>query len=306
MITIVYFGTNEFSARVLDSLVATQGFKVLAVITQPARPAGRDQAPAQSPVKLMAEKLHLPILEPESLKNFSINSLPPADIFVVYAYGSIIPQNILNLPKHGALNIHPSLLPKYRGPTPVQTALINGENATGVSIILLDKAMDHGPIVAQIKQKIAPDDTANDLTKKLIEEAAPLLIKIIPDWIDKKITPTVQDDSQATFCKMFTRDDGKIDWTNSAAEIYNRYRALTPWPGIWTIWNGKRLKLLRIVPSPARRGVGGEVGFEEGRLFITCADNSLEILQLQLEGKKPMSPKEFINGYLNFANAILV
>ncbi len=314
MIKIVYFGTTEVSARVLHALASTQSFSVLAVVTQPGRPVGRKQEVQPSPVKVAAEKLGIPVFEPQSLKDFNVetvgaeNFLPlqTADVFVVYSYGLIIPQRILDIPKHGTINIHPSLLPKYRGPSPVQSALVNGETETGLSIMLLDAQMDHGPLLAQTKMKIDTDDTATTLMDKLMAEAIPLTTKVINQWIEKKISPIEQDHSAATICKMFTRDDGKIDWTTSAAEIYNRYRGLTPWPGIWTMWDGKRLKLLRVAFSQTKGGASGIVSTNNNALLISCGSGSIEVQELQLEGKKPMSARDFLNGNKTFFGSKLV
>ncbi|MBI2444420.1 MAG: methionyl-tRNA formyltransferase [Candidatus Magasanikbacteria bacterium] len=339
-ISILFFGTTDFSATVLTALATTQGFTVVGVVTQPDRPVGRSKKITPPPVKVTAKKLGLPIWQPESLKRDSSipprqgaplgmtekrHALPGADIFVVFAYGLIIPQAILDLPPYGAINIHPSLLPKYRGPTPVQTAIIKGDTETGVSLILLDEQMDHGTILSQLKMPIDPNDTTETLTSKLVTAATPLLVQTIQDWIHQKITPTPQDDSQATYCKMLTRDDGRVNWSQSAREIYNLYRGLTPWPGIWTMQENKRLKLLRIVipnAAPERsRGGGveeslsassrqalspGMIRVKDRRIFIGCGDDSVEILELQREGKKAVSAEEFSRGYKNFDGAKLI
>lgn len=304
MIKIVYFGTTDFSARVLEAIVSDSRFTVSAVITQPARPVGRDQTTTASSVKISAEQLNLKVLEPENLKKISPEILPQADLFVVFAYGLLIPQTILDLPKHGTLNIHPSLLPKYRGPTPVQTALMNGDTETGVTIMQLDAGMDSGPIVRQLNLPIEPADTTTTLTDRLIKSITPILLDTIPLWVEKKITATPQDNSSATTCKLLTRDDGRIDWTKSADEIYNLYRGLTPWPGIWTMWEGKRLKLLCVDKNTAKI-ISGVVQTQNDELLIGTGAGSINILQLQLEGKKPLDAKSFINGNKNFVGTVL-
>lgn len=303
-ISITYFGTSDFSAQVLEALAQNVNFKLVAVVTQPGRPVGRNQTISDSPVKTMAAKYGLPIFEPDTLKNFDINKLPATDLMVVYSYGLIIPQIILDLSQHGTLNIHPSILPKYRGPTPIQSALINGDTETGVSIMLLDAQMDHGPILEQIKAKIDPHDNTTSLTARLVNLAIPLLIKTIPLWVDKKITPHDQDHAAATYCRLFTRDDGKIDWSKTTPEIYNHYRGLTPWPGVWTTWNSKRLKLLSITPS-FESGKPGVVSVTDNRIFIGTNAGSIEVAELQLEGKKAMTAETFLNGYKNFKGAVL-
>lgn len=304
MITILYFGTNEASARVLEALARTQGFSFSGVVTQPDRPVGRSQILTPSPVKTMATRLHLPVLCPVSLKNFPLETLPSADIFVVYAYGLIIPQVILDRPAHGALNIHPSLLPKYRGPTPVQSALINGDKETGVSIMLLDAKMDHGPIFRQLPLAIAPNDTVATLTEKLTAMAIPALTSVIMEWTQKKIAPTPQDDTQATICKILTRDNGEVDWKKTNAEIFNLYCGLTPWPGIWTHWKGKRLKLL-VIEKRAESLAPGLARYRDNELLIGCGEGAIEVAELQIEGKKIMNANVFCNGYKNFNGSIL-
>lgn len=299
MIKILYFGTNEHSANLLKTLTVEQGFVVAGVVTQPGRPIGRKQEILPSPVKSVALELGLTVYEPATLKNFSF----PAhlnnqniDVAIVYAYGIIIPQNILDFPESGTLNIHPSLLPKYRGPTPVQSALINGDKKTGVSIMLLDPEMDHGPILAQASTTIESDDTTASLTAKLLNKITPELIDLLPLWINKKISPQIQNHDEATYSKIFTRDDGKINFSDSYEKIYNLYRGLTPWPGVWTTWNDQRLKLLHIKKTNDQ-GNPGQVKFEKNKIIIHATKGSLEILELQLEGKKPMDAKTFINGY---------
>jgi methionyl-tRNA formyltransferase len=303
-ISILFFGTNEFSAIVLESLSNTTGFHVAGVVTQPTRPTGREHIPTSSPVKLVAQKLGLSIFEPETLKNFNLELLPSVDLFVVYAYGLIIPQAILDLPKYGALNIHPSLLPKYRGPTPVQAALINGDKETGITIMALDEKMDHGPILGSITLPIESHHTTKNLTHELTQQAIPLLTKLIPAWIEKTISSVPQNHSEATFCKLLTRDDGHVDFKLSALEVYNRFRGLTPWPGLWVLWRSKRMKLLKIMPIN-KSIPSAVVMVEHERIFIGCGNQSIELLELQLEGKKAMTAKNFILGNKNFNGAQL-
>lgn len=304
MIKILYFGTSQPSAFLLETLATTQGFTVVGVVTQPDRPAGRNQQLLPVPVKLAAERLRLPVFQPENLKKFSLASLPPADIFVVFAYGSLLPKIFLDLPPHGTINVHPSLLPKYRGPTPVQSALIQGEEEMGVTIILLDEQMDHGPILNQIVVPISPAATAETATNTLVVAAVPTVLQTIRDWMEKKITPLIQDEAKATYCPLLTRDDGRINWRASATEIYNLYRGLTPWPGVWTTWQGKRLKLLRL-KSVNRSISPGTIVAEAGQIFIGAGNGSVNVLELQREGKKTAPATEFLRGYKNFANASL-
>lgn len=309
MISITYFGTHQFAATILEALLHRQGFVVKAVVTQPDRPVGRNQKIAASPVKNVAARFQLPIFQPESLKKFNFQSATN-DLNVVCQYGLIIPKNIIDAPKYRAINLHASLLPAYRGASPIQSAIMNGDTETGITIMQMVEALDQGPILAQEKVSINPSDTYESLSAKMMPIAARLLAATIPLWVEGKITPQPQNDAEATYCREFTRDDGKINWSKKAQEIYNQCRALNPWPGIWTTWNGRRLKLLRVAPSPlsatagsrfaavdGARKKGGVVRQEASHLLIDTAQGSIEILDLQLEGKKPMSAAEFINGY---------
>jgi methionyl-tRNA formyltransferase len=304
MFSIVFFGTDEFAAQTLEALANAKGFEVVSVVTQPDRPVGRKQELEKPPVKIVAEKYNIPVEQPESLKNYSLPTTNYS-LNIVYRYGLIIPQNILNIPTHGTINIHPSLLPKYRGPSPIQTAIMNGDNETAITIMLMDEKMDHGPILAQEKFAINPDDTYQTLSERMTPRVNEILLQTIPSFLSGEIKPQPQDDSVATVTKILSRDDGKIDWSKSASEIYNQYRALTPWPGVWTMWEGKRLKLLGLVPSPLRRGTKGEVSLDAGRIYISCSDGSLEVTELQLEGTKPMDAKTFLSGYRNIQGETL-
>ncbi len=305
MVKTVFFGTQDFAASILEAIIVSGEYEITAVVTQPDRPVGRSQETSKSPVKLLAEEHRLNILQPESLKNYSLPPTPYS-LNIVCQYGLIIPKSILETPKRSSINVHTSLLPKYRGASPIQSSLVNGETETGVTIMLMDEKMDHGPILAHEKINISADDTTEILSEKMKPVAANLLLKTVPEYLAGEIQPTPQDESQATFCKILSRDDGKVDWNNSTEQIYNQYRGLTPWPGIWTTWYNKRLKLLKITPSPSRRGTVGEVNVVDNRIFVHALDGLIEATELQLEGKKPMSSAEFLNGYQNFKDAKLL
>lgn len=268
---IIFFGTDEFAVIVLERLIQA-GFDIQTVVTPPDEVAGRKKILKASPVKLKAHDLGLPLFQPARLKDFE---MPVCDLGIVVVYGKIIPQKTMAAAKYGFLNIHPSLLPKYRGPSPIRTAIFNGDTETGVTIIKLDSEMDHGPIMDHVTCNIDHDETHEQLREKLAKLGAELLIKAIPDYISGKIIPKPQDHSQATHTKMLTREDGKIDWQRSPQEIYNQFRAYGGWPGVWFTHKGKRVKI------------------------IDCKieNSKLEILTLQPEGGKPMSMKDFINGY---------
>ncbi|MDO9509825.1 MAG: methionyl-tRNA formyltransferase, partial [Candidatus Magasanikbacteria bacterium] len=216
---------------------------------------------------------------------------------IVCQYGLIIPQTVLDSAKHGSINIHTSLLPKYRGASPIQSAILNGEKETGTTIMLMDSKMDHGPILTQEKIVITPDDNYLTLSEKMLLIACELLNKTIKEYLNGNIKPQEQNHEKKTLCKMFDREDGKVDFNKSAIDIYNQFRGFYVWPEIFTFFDNKRVKLLYIKPVEKTLKPGKFMA-ENGRLFIGCTINSIEILKLQIEGKKPMDAKAFINGYL--------
>ncbi|MFA6537559.1 MAG: methionyl-tRNA formyltransferase [Patescibacteria group bacterium] len=296
MTKIVFFGTQQFGRGILESLMSDSDFEVVAVFTQPDKPVGRKQEMQMSPIKILALEKNIPIFQPESLKNCEMPDLG-MDVNVVCQYGLIIPQTVLDSAKKGSVNVHTSLLPKYRGASPIQSAILNGEKETGTTIILMDSKMDHGPILAQEKIAISPDDNYLTLSEKMLPVACALLNKTLKEYLAGKITPQEQNHEQATLCKMFDREDGKADFTKSASEIYNQFRGLYVWPGIFTFFGDKRIKLLNIKPIEKKLEPGKFVA-ENGKLFIGCAEGAIEVFKLQPEGKNPMTAEAFINGYL--------
>lgn len=296
MIPIIFFGTHQFAAIILESVIKSGLFDIKMIVTMPDRPAGRSQELQKTAVKMVAEKYYLAIDQPSTLKNYV---LPNEDYLLnlIVDYGLIIPENIIEKPVLGSINIHPSALPKYRGASPIQSALMAGEKETAISIMLIDDRMDHGPILLQEKIDIDKDETFPELYTRLALRAGLLILHILPQYICGKIKPIPQEHEQATFTKILCREDGKIDFSGkNADEIYNLYRGLTPWPGIYTIWNRKRLKLLEI--SPTKKNITpAKALVENKRLFIGTQKDSVEIKKLQLEGKKPMNTKDFLIGY---------
>ncbi|MDP2665000.1 MAG: methionyl-tRNA formyltransferase, partial [bacterium] len=229
----IFFGTSEFGVIVLEKLVQA-GYKPVLVVTTPDKPAGRNLELTPPPVKVAAQKYSLEVVQPVKPVELSLFKFEP-DLFVVASYGEILPREVLDIPKKGTLNVHPSLLPQYRGPSPVHTAILNGDKSTGVTIMLLDEKMDHGPIVANSKFEILNSKlTYLELHNKLAELGAELLIKTIPEWVAGSIKAIPQDDSQATYTKIFKKEDGKINWNEPAEHIERQIRALAPWPGTWT------------------------------------------------------------------------
>ena len=312
-VKIIVFGTSEFAVPALKKLAADSNYEITAVITQPDKPAGRKLELSPSPVKLATEKLGLKVLQPPHLTSPARGEekdgvLPPlngegkggANLFIVASYGKIIPEAILDLPKYGTLNIHPSLLPKYRGPAPTQAAILNGDTETGVTIMKLDEEMDHGALLGSTKFKIT-NPKFQDLHDKLAEMGAELLIKILPDYISGKLTPKEQDHEKATFTKIIEKDDARIDWNKPAEEIDRQIRAYQVWPVAWTMLDGKRLKIFgaEIVDKAASPGK------ISGDLIVGCGKKSLKILELQLEGAKKITAREFANGQKDLTSKTL-
>ncbi len=297
MISINFFGTHDFAAGILQALIDSGLFEIKTVFTAPDRPVGRHQEITESPVKILAKKNNLKIVQPETLKNFDFTPYD-AELNIVCQYGFLIPKNILDGTRNGSINVHTSLLPKYRGASPIQTALMNGDTETGVTIMFMDEMMDHGPILAQETVEVAPTDTYTDLTVKLLKKAKFLLVDTAQKWVlGPKMTPQPQDETKVTKCRLIGRNDGKIDFmTQTASQIYNLYCAFTPWPGVWTEVNGKRLKLLKIDRTD-KKIAPGKILAENERIFFGCNDGAIEAIELQLEGKKPMTAKIFLNGY---------
>lgn len=308
---IVFFGTPEIGAVVLEALVKAS-IRPMFVVTMPDKPADRGLELAPPPVKLVAQRFGIPILQPQNLQTVpaEIAKAQP-DLFVVAAYGKFLPLKLLQLPSRGTLNMHPSLLPRYRGPSPIQTAILEGDEKTGVTIILLDEEMDHGPIAAQ---QVYAGDLTNITTPVLKRElgllAGEMLIRVIPQWVAGKLQAVPQDHSKATRTKMFSKEDGKIDWERSAQYIERQIRAFTPWPGTCTLFASKSLKILKASVLSAKLS---EAKFSPGTVFLTadkklaiqCGEDALVVEELQLEGKKPMSSKEFLLGHKGIVGSTL-
>lgn len=292
---IVFFGTHNFAATILEGLLNSPVINIKKVITQPDKPVGRRQELRACPVKILAQKYGLEVEQPVNLKNYDLK-IKNYDLNIVVDYGHIIPRFVIETPKFGSVNIHPSLLPKYRGPSPIQTALMNGDIQTGVTIMLVDEKMDHGPILAQESLQIDSDDNYHNLSQKLAEKAKESLLQAITKYLAGEIKLQPQDDSQATYCQMLDRADGLVDFNKTAVEIYNQYRGLTPWPGIYMSVQGQRIKLLKITLADKKIN-SGKIIFIKDKIYIGARDGSIEALELQLEGKKAMDAKSFINGY---------
>lgn len=298
MFRIVFFGTSEFAVPSLRALAADPRFSILAVVTQPDRPVGRHATITPPAVKIAAEGL--PVFQPEKLKELQtdpafqsvIQDRP--DAFVVVSYGKILPQWLLDIPTHGCINVHGSVLPRWRGPSPIHAAIVAGDEKSGVTIMKLDADMDHGPILRTLEEPIRLDDTAGSLHDRLADLGGHILPDTLSDYLRGNLEPTEQDHADATYCKILTRDDGKIDWTQSAQDIERRVRGLYPWPGTWFMHDNKRIKLLQATLGDASDKQPGTIYTVDKRVFAACGDNmSLEILTIQPEGKKTMSAMSF-------------
>ncbi|MBU0661110.1 methionyl-tRNA formyltransferase [Patescibacteria group bacterium] len=296
-ISVTFFGTHAFACTILQALIDDVRFNVHTVITQPDKPVGRKKVMTPPPVKLLAEANNITVIQAESLKNFDTSILSTSDISVVAQYGKLIPEAVIEAPKYKTLNVHTSLLPTYRGASPIQTALMNGDTQTGVTIMQMNRGLDTGPILSQKSIDILPTECYLDLDARLATLAAPLLLDTIPKYIDGSIVPQKQNDAEATLCGQFSREDGAINWTQDAQSIYNQYRGMTPWPGIWTTIEGKRLKLLdislaeNISPIPA-----GTIQFIDQNIYIGTTTIPLNIQHIQIEGKTAMDAETFIRG----------
>jgi methionyl-tRNA formyltransferase len=280
---IIFMGTADFAVAMLRTLWENK-FDIAAVFTKADSRSGRGYKLQESVVKKFAEEKNILLFQPEKLDEKSqqaIKTLRP-DLIVVADYGKIIPSNILAIPRRGVLNIHPSLLPKFRGSSPIQNVLLSGEKETGTTIMLLDEGMDTGPILAQEKLTIHPMETFSGLFAKLAQLSSPLLVKILPLWMAGKIKPQKQDKSQASLCRMIKKEDGKVDWTQGAAEIFNRYRAFENWPGVYAFWpdkgKNKRINLKKIALDKAQNDKklkAGEIFWEEEKLKVQTGEGVL-------------------------------
>ncbi len=302
---IIFAGTTEFGIPTLEKL--KNQYELILIITQPDKPAGRKQIVTPPPIKVWAQKNNIPVDQPEKLSTIApqLSTLSP-DLLLVAAYGQIISKEILDIPKFGSINIHGSLLPKYRGASPIQAAILNGDKETGITLIRMDKEMDHGQIIAKEVLRLAGNETYPKLYEQLSLVAADLTIKTLPGWFSGQIKSAEQIHSLATYTKLLNRDDGKLDWTKSAKEIDQKIRALNPEPGTWTTLDGKIFKILSAEPvSESKIELPGKIYHRNGELAVKCLDGTIMVKQLQPEGKNPMSGTDFLNG-LKTANKLFI
>ncbi|PYT46787.1 MAG: methionyl-tRNA formyltransferase [Acidobacteria bacterium] len=298
---ILFCGTPQFAVLTLKHLFAQPDFEILAVITQPDRARGRGRQVSFSPIKKVALAAKLPVHQPEKIRAPEVQELLQSyspDFIVIIAYGQIIPARLLPIPKYGWINLHASLLPKYRGAAPINWAIVNGETRTGLTTMRIDAGMDTGDILLQRELEIGPIETAPELAARLSEAGAPLVADTLRGLAAGKITPRPQDHSQATLAPMLKRDDGRIDWNRTAVEIYNRMRGFTPWPGSHSVFRGHSCHLWG-EPVSNKKGDAppGTLLLEDNDLLVVCGGTTvLRLSAVQLEGRKQVAASEFANG----------
>lgn len=303
---LVFCGTPRFAVPTLEALIAA-GHEIALVVSQPDRPVGRAQELTAPPVKQTALSAGLPVTQPEKIRNnqefrAQLEAITP-DAIVVVAYGRIIPRWMLALPRLGCINLHASLLPKYRGAAPIQWAIAMGENFTGNTTMLLEEGLDTGPILMQQALAIGPEQTAVELFDELATGGAPLLVETLAGLEDGTLEPQPQDHTRATLAPLLQRDDGRMDFAaRTAEELRNRWRGFQPWPGAFTLWSGKKLIVhrMKLADAPAGSFAAVELGrvlVEQGRAMVACAQSTwLELVEVQPEGKKRMTAAEFLRG----------
>jgi methionyl-tRNA formyltransferase len=301
---LVYLGTPSFAVPALER-IAGAGHEILAVFTQPDRPKGRGQKDAMSPVKEAALRLGLTVHQPERVRRPEVveqlREMAP-EAMVVVGYGQIIPQSILDIPPNGIINVHASLLPKYRGAAPIQWAIARGEKTTGVTTMKIDAGLDTGAMLMKWETEIGEEETAVDLGARLAEAGADLLIRTLEDL--PNIVPDAQDNEQATLAPILKREDGHIDWNMTSREILNRTRGFQPWPGAYGFLGGQRFHVWRGVLADKELAPGALIA-EGKRLFVGCGGGAIELVEVQLEGKKRMAASAFLNGFSIAAGEVL-
>ena len=308
MVKVVFMGTPEFAVPVLQTLIETQ--TVVGVVTQPDRPAGRGKQLRPSPIKVTAEAANIPIYQPKSLRSEEaaqpLRDWQP-DIIVVAAFGQILRPHVLELPPHGCLNIHASLLPRWRGAAPIQHAILAGDAETGVCLMQMDVGLDTGPVYACLPTPISPTETAASLHDRLSTLGANLLAVHLDNIVAGKLSATPQDDEKSTYAPMISKEDGRLNWQQTSAELDRRVRAMTPWPGAFTTWQGEMLKILAARVAHCRLPIGQPgtvVAYEEGAAVLT-ADGALVLEEVQLAGKRATAVPDFLRGYATFIGSPL-
>lgn len=298
---VLFMGTPEFAVPTVEALLGSEHV-LRAVVAQPDKPAGRGRRLSAPPVKHLAQSNGIPCLQPTKLRDPLVleeMALYSPEVIVVAAYGKILPTSVLDLPPRGCINVHASLLPKYRGAAPINWALINGETETGITIMLMDEEMDHGPILLQRAVSILPEETTGELHDRLAVLGAECLIDALKGLEDGTITPTPQDHDQATFAPMLSKEDGRLDWSQPAEALLNRIRGVTPWPGATTVLDDELFKVWKAVlgPKDVSGSPGEVVAVGDDGMTVACGQGSLRLLEVQVAGKKRMETASFLRGY---------
>jgi methionyl-tRNA formyltransferase len=311
---IIFFGTSDFSVQILESLLEHK-YDIAMAVTQPDRKVGRKQEVVCSPVKRIAETKNIRIIQPDKLrKNFIFRELKNInpDVFIVASYGNILPKELLEIPKFGSINLHASLLPKYRGASPIQGAILSGDSETGVTIMLMNEKMDEGDILAQEKIAIGKNDTTSSLMIKLGDLGGELIVKLLPKWIEGGIESQKQNSNEATYCGKVKCEDGQVDWSQPAEKIYRQWKALYPWPGIYTYLSEKRrYSKLKLNKIGIEKGV--ETGEKPGKVVeynqkigVQTGDGIVFFKNIQPEGKNAMVMDDFLRGHRDFLSTNLI
>lgn len=301
-IKVVFMGTPELSATVLKGL-HDKGYNVILSVSQPDKPVGRKHILTAPPAKVQAEELGIEVYQPDSLKtdeSYEFIKAKEPDLIITAAYGKILPQRMLDIPKYGCINVHASLLPKYRGAAPVQYSIINGDDVTGVTIMKMDAGMDTGDMLTRTEVEIDINDTTDTLMAKLADAGRDLLLDTIEDYIEGKITSIKQDESAVTITTPIKPEDGILDWNQTARQIHDKIRALSAWPGCSSTFNGKRIKIYasELEADSSEEAKPGEVTFAgKGKLKVRCGEGSIYILELQSEGGKRLKAADCAHNY---------
>ena len=303
---VLFMGSPQFSVPSLRALASN--YNLIGVVTQPDRPAGRGRNLRPSPVKVVSEELHLNILQPRKIRDDDsiqeIQELQP-DLIIVVAYGQILPQRILDIPAYGCLNIHASLLPRWRGAAPIQAAILHGDEVTGISIMLMDAGLDTGPVLSQTKLTIDTHETAGDLSDRLAIAGADLLMKTLPDYLNGEIKPASQDDRLATYAPMIKKSEGALDFNKTATQLSNQVRAFEPWPTSYLSWEGQRIVVKKACAKAWKKMEPGRVILVDPYPAITTADGILVLEEIHPAGRKVMSGDAFLRGSPEFIGADL-
>ncbi len=311
---VIFMGTPAFAVPSLAALIDAK-YEVVAVVTQPDAPAGRGKSLKQSAVKDYALQHKLTVLQPHSLKPLEVVDQLKAyapDLIVVAAFGQILRQNVLDIPRYNCINVHASLLPRWRGASPISAAIAHGDATTGITIMIMEAGLDSGPILSQRQEPIGHSDTTGTLTERLAKIGGELLVETLPKWVTHEISPKKQDESRVTVAGRLKKEDGKLDWSKSAPTLERHVRAMTLWPSAFTTWQGKQLKVLRVEiglsddhDERKHKQANGTVIVNRNHVYVQCGNGLLRLVEVQLEGKRASNADDFARGQPNFDGTML-